>query len=134
MIHFRLILPAGESLGTAVKEIKKAEREIGLPLSIHSSFQGTAAAFQNFSGERADADLGGGGHGLHCVWVFCMKAIFTRSRFFLLCRRRESARSRRFSSTQSDFNVIALIGIILLIGIVKKNAIMMIDFALGSRA
>src|SRR3954447_12432218 len=40
-------LPAGESLGNAVKAIRQAEQEIGMPLSIHSNFQGTAAAFQN---------------------------------------------------------------------------------------
>ncbi len=58
-------LRAGESLGDAVKAIKQAEQEIGLPLSIHPSFQGTAAAFQNSLANEAMADSGRAGHGLH---------------------------------------------------------------------
>ena len=58
------------------------------------------------------------------------RATSTRSRSSRRCRRPASARSSRSCVCQTDFSVIALIGIVLLIGIVKKNAIMMIDFAL----
>ncbi len=58
------------------------------------------------------------------------RATSTRSRSSRRCPRRASARSWRSCVCQTDFSVIALIGIVLLIGIVKKNAIMMIDFAL----
>ena len=58
-----------------------------------------------------------------------MKATFIPSRFFPRCRPRASARCWPCCFIKSDLSVIALIGIILLIGIVKKNAILMIDFA-----
>ena len=59
-----------------------------------------------------------------------MRATFTRSRFYRLCRRQAWVRFLALLICRTDLSVIALIGIILLIGIVKKNAIMMIDFAL----
>src|SRR6202048_5200903 len=57
-----------------------------------------------------------------------MRASSTRSRFCRPCRRQGSARIY----TGSEFSIMAMIGVILLIGIVKKNAIMMIDFALDA--
>ena len=62
-----------------------------------------------------------------------MKATSTRSRFCRRCLRPAWAPSSRCCVTGTDLSVIALIGIILLIGIVKKNAIMMIDFALEAQ-
>ena len=59
-----------------------------------------------------------------------MRATFIPSRFSLRCPRRAWARFWLCMITGNDLTVVALIGIILLIGIVKKNAIMMIDFAL----
>ena len=61
-----------------------------------------------------------------------MKATSTRSRFSPRCLRRAWARCWLYTSAGNDFSVIALIGIVLLIGIVKKNGIMMIDFALDA--
>ena len=122
-------LPSGESLGNAVQAIKQAEQEIGLPLSIHSSFQGTAAAFQNSLSNEPLLILAA------VVVVYIVLGVLYESYIhpitilstlpsagvgailaLLICRQ--------------DFSVVALIGLILLIGIVKKNAIMMIDFAL----
>ena len=58
-------LAPGASLGEAVKAIETGEKEIGMPPSIQASFQGTAQAFQSFAGERAAADSGGAGDGVH---------------------------------------------------------------------
>ncbi len=60
-------LPPGESLGTAVKDIQKAEQEIGLPPSIHTEFQGTAAAFQNSLANEAYLNFGRSCGGLYCA-------------------------------------------------------------------
>ncbi|MGC2659901.1 MAG: multidrug efflux RND transporter permease subunit [Bryobacteraceae bacterium] len=122
-------LPAGESLGTAVKEINTAEGEIGLPLSIHSSFQGTAAAFQNSLANEPILILAA------LVTVYIVLGVLYESYIhpITILSTLPSAGVGAIAAlfiTHSDFNVIALIGIILLIGIVKKNAIMMIDFAL----
>jgi multidrug efflux pump len=122
-------LPAGESLGTAVTEINTAEREIGLPLSIHSSFQGTAAAFQNSLANEPILILAA------LVTVYIVLGVLYESYIhpITILSTLPSAGVGAIAAlfiTHNDFNVIALIGIILLIGIVKKNAIMMIDFAL----
>jgi multidrug efflux pump len=67
-------LPPGESLGSAVKDIQKAEQEIGLPASIHTEFQGTAAAFQNSLANEAYLIWPRWWLSTSC-WVFCTKAI-----------------------------------------------------------
>jgi multidrug efflux pump len=122
-------LPADQSLGEAVKEIKQAEREIGLPLSIHSSFQGTAAAFQNSLANEAWLILAA------LVVVYIVLGVLYESYIhpITILSTLPSAGVGAILALfvcRQDFNVVALIGIILLIGIVKKNAIMMIDFAL----
>ncbi len=122
-------LPRNESLGHAVKDIKQAEQEIGLPLSIHSSFQGTAAAFQNSLANEIWLILAA------LVVVYIVLGVLYESYIHpitilsTLPSAGVGAILALFICGQ-DFNVVALIGIILLIGIVKKNAIMMIDFAL----
>ena len=122
-------LAPGAALGDAVKAIDDAEREIGMPASIHASFQGTAAAFQNSLANESWLILAA------LVTVYIVLGVLYESYIhpitilstlpsagvgamlaLLICR--------------IDLSVIALIGIILLIGIVQKNAIMMIDFAL----
>ena len=122
-------LPANESLGNAVKAINEAEREIGLPLSIHSSFQGTAAAFQNSLANEAYLILAA------LVVVYIVLGVLYESYIhpITILSTLPSAGVGAILAIfvcHEDFNVVALIGIILLIGIVKKNAIMMIDFAL----
>ncbi|HEY7209375.1 MAG TPA: MdtB/MuxB family multidrug efflux RND transporter permease subunit [Bryobacteraceae bacterium] len=122
-------LPRGESLGRAVKDIKQAEQEIGLPASIHSSFQGTAAAFQNSLANEAWLILAA------LVVVYIVLGVLYESYIhpITILSTLPSAGVGAILALficRQDFNVVSLIGIILLIGIVKKNAIMMIDFAL----
>lgn len=122
-------LAPGVSLGRAVQAIKQLESQVGLPPSIQASFQGTAEAFQN---------------SLANEWILILAAILTV--YIVLGVLYESyIHPITILSTlpsagvgavlalmifRTDFSVIALIGLVLLIGIVKKNGIMMIDFAL----
>jgi multidrug efflux pump len=117
------------SLGEATDAIEKARQEVGLPPSIQATFQGTAAAFLRSISNEPILILAA------VVTVYIVLGVLYESYIhpitilstlpsagvgailaLLLCR--------------TDFSIISLIGIILLIGIVKKNAIMMIDFAL----
>jgi multidrug efflux pump len=124
-------LGLGISLGDAVTAINKAQQEIGMPGTIHASFQGTAQAFQD---------------SLKNEWILIIAAL--GAVYIVLGMLYESyIHPITILSTlpsagvgailalllfHMDLSVIALIGIILLIGIVKKNAIMMIDFALDA--
>ncbi len=122
-------LPAGESLGNAVKAIKEAEQELGLPLSIHSSFQGTAAAFQNSLSNEVWLIIAA------LVVVYIVLGVLYESYIhpITILSTLPSAGVGAILALficHEDFNIVSLIGVILLIGIVKKNAIMMIDFAL----
>jgi multidrug efflux pump len=124
-------LPAGESLGRAVTAIRQAEQEIGLPLSIHSSFQGTAAAFQNSLSNEPLLILAA----LAVVYIVLGVLYESYIHPITILSTLPSAGVGAILAIficHDDFNVVALIGIILLIGIVKKNAIMMIDFALDA--
>jgi multidrug efflux pump len=122
-------LPPGESLGNAVEAIKQAEQDIGLPLSIHATFQGTAAAFQNSLSNEPLLILAA------LVVVYIVLGVLYESYIhpITILSTLPSAGVGAILALficHQDFSVVALIGIILLIGIVKKNAIMMIDFAL----
>jgi multidrug efflux pump len=122
-------LAPGVSLGQATKAIDEAEHEINLPASIHTAFQGTAAAFQNSLSSEPYLILAA------LVTVYIVLGVLYESYIhpITILSTLPSAGVGAILAlilTRNDFNVIALIGIILLIGIVKKNAIMMIDFAL----
>jgi multidrug efflux pump len=124
-------LPARESLGSAVAAIRRAEQEIGLPLSVHATFQGTAAAFQNSLSNEPLLILAA------LVVVYIVLGVLYESYIhpITILSTLPSAGVGAILAIficHDDFNVVALIGIILLIGIVKKNAIMMIDFALDA--
>jgi multidrug efflux pump len=117
------------SLGEAIQAIKTAEAEIGLPASINVNFQGTAQAFQASLANEPFLILAA------LVTVYIVLGVLYESYIhpITILSTLPSAGVGAIIALQicrSDFNVIALIGIILLIGIVKKNAIMMIDFAL----
>ncbi len=117
------------SLGDAIQAIKKAENEIGMPASINASFQGTAQAFQSSLANESFLILAA------LVTVYIVLGVLYESYIhpLTILSTLPSAGVGAILALQicrTDFNVIALIGIILLIGIVKKNAIMMIDFAL----
>ncbi len=118
-----------ESLGNATKAIQQAEREIGLPQSIHPSFQGTAAAFHNSLSSEPWLILAA------IITVYIVLGVLYESYIhpITILSTLPSAGVGAILAlllTRNDLGVVALIGIILLIGIVKKNAIMMIDFAL----
>jgi len=122
-------LAAGVSLGDATKAIDQAEKDIGLPQSIHSSFQGTAAAFRNSLSSEPWLIVAA------IVTVYIVLGVLYESYIhpITILSTLPSAGVGAILAlliTGNDLSVVGLIGIILLIGIVKKNAIMMIDFAL----
>jgi len=122
-------LAPGASLGDATKAIQQAEKDIQLPASIHASFQGTAAAFQNSLSSEPFLILAA------VITVYIVLGVLYESYIhpITILSTLPSAGVGAILAlmiTGNDLTVVALIGIILLIGIVKKNAIMMIDFAL----
>jgi len=124
-------LAPGKSLGDAVAAIEKASQEINLPVSIRGSFQGTAQAFQASLANEVWLILAA------LVTVYIVLGILYESYIhpLTILSTLPSAGVGALLALmlfRIEFSVIALIGIILLIGIVKKNAIMMIDFALDA--
>jgi multidrug efflux pump len=122
-------LPAGVALGTAVDAIDRAEAEIRLPGSIRGSFQGTAQAFQaSLANEPiliAAALLT-----VYIVLGVLYESVIHPLTILSTIPSAGVGALLALLLTGNDLSVIALIGIFLLIGIVKKNAILMIDFAL----
>jgi multidrug efflux pump len=119
----------GKSLGDAVKATQRVEQEIKMPASINGTFQGTAAAFQASLTNEPLLILAA------LITVYIVLGVLYESYVhpITIISTLPSAGVGAILAlllTGTDFSVIALIGIILLIGIVKKNAIMMIDFAL----
>src|SRR5258708_5914462 len=122
-------LAPGASLGAAVKGINAVRNQIGLPPSIATGFQGTAQAFQASLANESMLILAA------LVTVYIVLGVLYESYIhpITILSTLPSAGVGAFLALLlcgTDFSVIALIGIVLLIGIVKKNAIMMIDFAL----
>jgi multidrug efflux pump subunit AcrB len=122
-------LPPGGSLGGAVDAIHAAERELGLPASIHADFQGTAQAFQASLDSQPLLILAA----LLTVYIVLGMLYESLIHPITILSTLPSAGVGALLALllfHSELSLIALIGIILLIGIVKKNAIMMIDFAI----
>ena len=122
-------LAPGASLGPAVDDIKKAEKDIGLPDSFQSSYQGALSAFQKSLSNEAMLILAA------VVAVYIVLGVLYESFVhpITILSTLPSAGVGALLALRiagSDLDIIGIIGIILLIGIVKKNAIMMIDFAL----
>jgi multidrug efflux pump len=119
----------GYSLGAAVEAVRKAEADAKLPASINTSFQGSALAFQSTLGNELLLILAA------IVTVYIVLGVLYES-FIHPVTILSTLPSAGIGAllalmiTGNDLNVVSIIGIILLIGIVKKNAIMMIDFAL----
>jgi multidrug efflux pump len=114
-----------------VKGIQQAEREIGLPAGIHASFQGTAAAFQSSLTNEPLLILAA------VITVYIVLGVLYESYIHpvTILSTLPSAGVGALLALmlfRMDLGVVGLIGIVLLIGIVKKNAIMMIDFALDA--
>ena len=122
-------LAPGASLGAAVEHIKQVTKGLGMPASIEPSFQGTARAFESSLANELILILAA------CVTVYLVLGVLYESFIhpITILSTLPSAGVGALLALilfKKDLDVIALIGIILLIGIVKKNAIMMIDFAL----
>jgi multidrug efflux pump len=120
------------SLGEAVRQIEAAKNDLAMPLSVQAGFEGTARAFQNSLANESLLILAA------LVTVYIVLGVLYESYIhpITILSTLPSAAVGAFVSLLicgEDFNVIALIGIILLLGIVKKNAIMMIDFALDAQ-
>jgi multidrug efflux pump len=114
-----------------VKAIEKAKTELGMPESVQGSFQGTAQAFRASLANEVFLILAA------IITVYILLGVLYESYIhpITILSTLPSAAVGALLSLMlcgTDFSVIALIGIILLIGIVEKNAIMMIDFALDA--
>ncbi|MEI8196872.1 MAG: efflux RND transporter permease subunit, partial [Phycisphaerae bacterium] len=122
-------LRPGMSLGTAVTEIEDAGQKIGLPQAIHGKFAGTAQAFQDARANQPYLIAAA----LAAVYIVLGMLYESYIHPITILSTLPSAGVGALLALmlfKTPLTVIALIGIILLIGIVKKNAIMMIDFAL----
>ncbi|HEX2574534.1 MAG TPA: efflux RND transporter permease subunit, partial [Polyangia bacterium] len=122
-------LARGTSLGQATAAIRRAEAALALPPSVHAGFQGTAAIFHESLASEPVLIVAA------LLTVYVVLGVLYESYIhpITILSTLPSAGVGAFLALLlcgTDFSVIALIGIVLLIGIVKKNAIMMIDFAL----
>ena len=122
-------LAPGEALGAAVTQIRAAQAELGVPGSVHAEFAGTAQAFQDALKSEPLLILAA------LITVYIVLGVLYESTIhpITILSTLPSAGIGALLAlmvTGNEFSIIALIGIVLLIGIVKKNAIMMIDFAL----
>jgi multidrug efflux pump len=130
MISFNLA--PGASLGSAVDAVKKAEQAIGLPDSFGTTFQGAAAAFQSSLSNELYLVLAA------VLVMYVVLGVLYESFIHPLTILSTLPSAGlgallAMESTGTELDVIGVIGIILLIGIVKKNAIMMIDFAIVAK-
>jgi multidrug efflux pump len=128
-VTFSFNLEGGESLGSAVSVIQAAQARIGMPSSVHYEFVGTARAFNDALASEPLLVLAA------IITVYIVLGVLYESYIHpvTIISTLPSAGVGALVALlicHTDFSVIALIGVILLIGIVKKNAIMMIDFAL----
>jgi len=128
-VNISFNLAPGAALGDAVDAIKQAEKDIGLPASMITSFQGAALAFQNALGNEVMLIVAA------IITMYIVLGVLYESYIhpITILSTLPSAGVGALLALMldgSDLSIVAIIGIILLIGIVKKNAIMMVDFAL----
>jgi len=131
-VTFSFNLAPGVSLGEATRAIERAQQQLGMPLSLQTSFQGTAQAFQASLRNEPLLILAA------LVTVYIVLGVLYESFIHpvtILSTLPSAGVGAILAllACGSELSVVALIGIILLIGIVKKNAIMMIDFALDAQ-
>src|SRR5690348_11549514 len=124
-------LAQGASLGGAVDAIARVETEIGLPAAVQTEFQGAAASFRESLGSTLLLILAA------IVTMYIVLGVLYESYIHpvTILSTLPTAAVGAFAALllgRVDLGIVAVIGIILLIGIVKKNAIMMIDFALDA--
>ena len=125
-------LPPGVSLSEAQASINDAIARLGMPTAVHGSFQGTAQAFQSALSSQPLLIL------TALLTVYIVLGVLYESYIhpLTILSTLPSAGVGALLALllfNTEFSIIALIGVILLIGIVKKNAIMMIDFALDAQ-
>ncbi len=125
-------LPPGQSLSNATDEINATMAKLGVPSSIHGSFQGSAKAFQDSLKSQPFLILAA------ILTMYIVLGILYESYIhpITILSTLPSAGIGALLALMlfnSEFSIIALIAVLLLIGIVKKNAIMMIDFALQAQ-
>jgi multidrug efflux pump len=124
-------LPPNVSLSTAVTSIEGAMNRIGVPATIRGTFQGTAKAFQDSLSNQPFLILAA------LVTIYIVLGVLYESYVHPLTILSTLPSAGvgallALMAFKTEFSIMALIGVILLIGIVKKNAIMMIDFALDA--
>ncbi|MEA2946625.1 MAG: multidrug efflux pump, partial [Alphaproteobacteria bacterium] len=124
-------LPPNVSLSTAVATIEATMNRIGVPATIRGTFQGTAKAFQDSLNNQPYLILAA------LVTIYIVLGVLYESYVHPLTILSTLPSAGvgallALMAFRTDFSIMALIGVILLIGIVKKNAIMMIDFALDA--
>jgi HAE1 family hydrophobic/amphiphilic exporter-1 len=125
-------LPPGVSLGTAVAQLQKIEADLHLPATITGSFQGSAAVFQS-------SEKGLGLLLVAAILVIYMILGILYESFIHPITILSGLPSAGFGALLTlilfrlDLNVYGFVGLIMLVGIVKKNAIMMIDFAIAAQ-
>ena len=124
-------LAPGVSLGQATKEIETTQQKLGMPQSVHGQFSGTLEAFQQSLDTEPYLIL------TAILSVYIVLGILYESLVhpITILSTLPSASLGAILAlliTATELDVMSIIGIILLIGIVKKNAIMMIDFALNA--
>jgi multidrug efflux pump len=125
-------LRPGASLGEAVSAIDRAARDIGMPATLHGSFQGTARVFQQSLANEPWLIVAA----LAAVYIvlgILYESLVHPLTILSTLPAAGVGAMLALIVMRTDFTVIALIGLILLIGIVKKNAIMMIDVALDAQ-
>ena len=128
-ITLSFALAPGAALGEAVTAVQQAEDDIGMPANVHGGFAGTAQAFQKSLKSEPLLILAA----LLAVYIVLGMLYESYIHPITILSTLPSAGVGALLALLicgTDLTVIALIGIILLVGIVKKNAIMMIDFAL----
>ncbi len=124
-------LPLGVSLGQAVDAINEAEVEMGLPVTVQGKFAGTAQAFQD-SLKNEPVLIATALIAVYIVLGILYESLIHPITILSTIPAAGLGALLALLLRRTELSVIALIGIILLIGIVKKNAILMIDFALGA--
>jgi multidrug efflux pump len=122
-------LAPGASLGAAVEAITSAEHQLAMPASVRTSFQGAAAAFQTSLGNEFFLLLAAIA-AMYIVLGVLYESFIHPVTILSTLPSAGIGALLALLLTGSDLDVIAIIGLVLLIGIVKKNAIMVVDFAL----
>ncbi len=123
-------LPPGVALGDAVNEIEKVKQDIGIPASVQGSFQGTAKAFQDSMKGMAFL-LAGGILTVYIVLGMLYESFIHPLTILSGLPAACAGALLTLWLFHYSLTLYAFVGIIMLVGLVKKNAIMMIDFALA---